>query len=307
MSGGDDAAGSGRPADQRRKAVIVISSHVARGSVGNRSAAFALEVLGNSVWSVPTILLPWHPGHGPASRIVPAAEQFGAFLEDLAASPWIGEVGAVLTGYMADAGQARAVARFVGSLKQRDPAMLYLCDPVIGDAGGLYVTDETAAAIRDALLPLADIATPNVYELGWLAAGATSGLEPGDGDDVTGAVRLARHLPCPRVVVTSAPALMRGNIASLLVSAGEALLTEHRRIAGQPSGSGDLFAAVFLSSLLAGATGQAALEKASAATFEVIAHAVKNGSDEMMLEACIGSLTRPMAMVSTRRVATARS
>ncbi|MGO8536034.1 pyridoxal kinase, partial [Rhizobium ruizarguesonis] len=42
-------------------AVIVISSHVVRGSVGNRAAFFALETLGHPVWALPTIERPW-PG-----------------------------------------------------------------------------------------------------------------------------------------------------------------------------------------------------------------------------------------------------
>ncbi|MEP2575390.1 MAG: pyridoxal kinase, partial [Nitratireductor sp.] len=45
------------PADPSAKpAVIVISSHVARGSVGNRAAVFALETLGYPVWAVPTVI-----------------------------------------------------------------------------------------------------------------------------------------------------------------------------------------------------------------------------------------------------------
>jgi len=40
------------------RAVIVISSHVARGSVGNRAAVFALETLGFPVWAVPITSLP---------------------------------------------------------------------------------------------------------------------------------------------------------------------------------------------------------------------------------------------------------
>jgi pyridoxine kinase len=58
------------------RAVIVISSHVARGSVGNRAVVFALETLGFPVWAVPTIILPWHPGHGRATRIVPEKNNF---------------------------------------------------------------------------------------------------------------------------------------------------------------------------------------------------------------------------------------
>ena len=65
------------------RAVIVISSHVARGSVGNRAAVFALETLGFPVWAVPTVILPWHPGHGRATRIVPPLDQFKALMADL--------------------------------------------------------------------------------------------------------------------------------------------------------------------------------------------------------------------------------
>ena len=78
-----------------RPAVVVISSHVARGTVGNRAAVFALEILGFPVWAVPTVMLPWHPGHGPAPRIVPDAAEFSDFMAALAASPHLGEVGAI--------------------------------------------------------------------------------------------------------------------------------------------------------------------------------------------------------------------
>ena len=39
----------------------------------------------------------------------------------------------------------------------------------MGDTGGLYVPQETAEALRDLLLPIADIATPNRYELEWMS------------------------------------------------------------------------------------------------------------------------------------------
>ena len=293
-----------QPDDASHKAVIVISSHVARGSVGNRSAGFALEALGRNVWSVPTILLPFHPGHGSSTAIVPHPEQFERFLDDLASSPWIGEVGAVLTGYMANAEQAGAVARFIAVLKSSNPGLIYLCDPVIGDAGGIYVADETASAIRDVLVPMADIATPNFYELAWLAR-LHGSPAPNEDSDAIATATLARGLPCPVTVVTSAPAFMRGNIGALHVAADEAVLVEHKMIAGQPSGSGDLFAALLLARLLNGQSAQKALEAAAASTFEVIAHAVSAGSDELMPEACLVSLQQPRAMVSTRKIAAA--
>jgi pyridoxine kinase len=106
-----------------RSAVIVVSSHVARGAVGNRAAVFALQQLGFPVWAVPTVVLPWHPGHGRATRIVPDPDQFAALMRDLEASQWLGEVGAVLSGYLGDPEQAKAVASLVGGGQGAQPAM----------------------------------------------------------------------------------------------------------------------------------------------------------------------------------------
>ena len=131
------ASASGEPP----RAVIVVSSHVARGSVGNRAAVFALESLGFPVWAVPTVILPWHPGHSRATRIVPPSADFAALMRDLEGAKWLGEVAAVLSGYLGDAAQADAVASLVRAVKRRNPDALYLCDPFMGDRGGLYVPD----------------------------------------------------------------------------------------------------------------------------------------------------------------------
>lgn len=285
MADADRAAG---------RAVIVISSHVARGTVGNRAAVFALETAGLPVWAVPTVILPWHPGHGRATRIVPPADEFSALLGDLAAAPWLGEVGAVLSGYLGGPEQAEAVARLVGAVKARNPGALYLCDPVMGDVGGLYVPEATASAMRDLLVPLADIATPNRYELEWLA-----GEELPDNGAVA---RAALALAPPTMLVTSAHALMAGSIGNLLVTGREAVLVEHRAVPNAPHGTGDLLSALFLARLVNGQSEAKALQTATAAVFEVLARAVKRGADELMLETDAQSLVHPMAMVQVRRL-----
>ncbi|MEO4001134.1 pyridoxal kinase PdxY [Mesorhizobium sp. CAU 1732] len=278
----------------RPNAVIVISSHVARGSVGNRAAVFALESLGHPVWAVPTVILPWHPGHGRATRIVPEAEQFSSLMQDLAGSPWLGEVGAVLSGYLGDAGQAQAVAALVRAVKTRNPQALYLCDPVMGDAGGLYVPEATAFAMRDTLLPLADIATPNRFELEWLVGTALA-------DNKAAALAALRMGPAT-TLVTSAHAMMSGSIGNLLVTPREVVLAEHRLMANPPNGTGDLTAALLLARLMSGMKPEKALQMATAAVFEIIARATKRGSDELMLETDAQSFSHPMAMVQMRRL-----
>ncbi|MCT8999360.1 pyridoxal kinase PdxY [Chelativorans intermedius] len=278
----------------RRGAVIVVSSHVARGAVGNRAAVFALEALGHPVWAVPTVLLPWHPGHGPATRIVPPPADFAAFLRDLEDAPWLGEVGAVLSGYLGGAEQAEAIAALVRRVKRQNPEARYVCDPVMGDLGGLYVPQATAVAIRDVLLPLADIATPNRHELAWLAGRPL--------DTLPALAETARRLGPPALLVTSAPGIRRGAIGNLLLLEGEMHLAEHSAVEDPAKGPGDLTAALFLAWLMRGAPPREALRHVTAAVYETLARAAARGSDELMLETDMGSLTAPTAQVRLHRL-----
>lgn len=276
------------------QAVIVISSHVARGSVGNRAAVFALETLGFPVWAVPTVILPWHPGHGRATRIVPEPEQFAALMKDLERAPWLGEVAAVLSGYLGNAAQAEAVASLVRAVKARNPQALYVCDPVMGDLGGLYIPEATAVALRDELMPLADVATPNRYELEWM----TGTKLP----DIRSVIAAALHAGPRMVLVTSAPSLMSRGTGNLLLTSTEALLAEHRCIDRPPNGLGDLTGAVFLARLLSGSPAGKALQSTTAAVFEILARTAKRGADELTLETDAQSLSHPMAMVHLRHL-----
>lgn len=278
-----------------QRAVIVISSHVARGSVGNRAAVFALETLGFPVWAVPTVILPWHPGHGRATRIVPDPQQFSALMKDLQNAPWLGEVAGVLSGYLGDASQVEAVAALVGAVRARNPKAIYICDPVLGDLGGLYVPEALAAALRDRLIPIADIATPNRYELEFLSGGTRL-------DDISSTARAASMLGPAKMLVTSAPAMLAGSTGNLLVTPSAALLAEHRVIERPPNGLGDLTAAVFLARLLGGQPLDKALHSTTAAVFEILARTAKRGGDELQLETDAQSLSHPMAMVHLRRL-----
>ena len=275
-------------------AVIVISSHVIRGSVGNRAAVFALETLGYPVWAMPTIVLPWHPGHGPSTRLTFHESDFDKAIDDLIRAPWLGEVKAVLTGYFGNAAQPRSVARLVRALKEKNPQLLYVCDPVMGDLGGLYIPQPTAEAIRDELIPLATIATPNRYELAWL-----SGAPLETNNEILDA---AIALGPPRILVTSAVPMMAGGTGNLYLTGKHALLAEHRLIDNPPNGLGDLLSALFLGRILAGMDEEKALQLATASVFEILARTAKRGGDDLTLETDASSLSRPMAMVQMRRL-----
>ncbi|MBT9372704.1 pyridoxal kinase PdxY [Rhizobium sp. CSW-27] len=275
-------------------AVIVISSHVVRGSVGNRAAVFALETLGLPVWALPTVILPWHPGHGRSTRVVIPEAEFEAVIDDLIRAPWIGEVKAVLSGYFGHVSQPRHVARLVEALKAKTPDLLYVCDPVMGDKGGLYVPEATAEAIRDHLIPLASLATPNRYELAWLSGASL--------DSNQAVMDAALALGPPRMLVTSAVPMMAGGTGNLYLTGSHALLAEHRLIDNPPNGLGDLLSAVFLARLLSGMEEEKALQLATASVYEVLARTAKRGGDELTLETDASSLSTPMAMVQMRHL-----
>ena len=275
-----------------KKAVIVISSHVVRGSVGNRAAVFALEAVGYPVWAMQTVTLPWHPGHGPSTRMVPQAAQFDAIIDDLCRAPWLSEVGAVLTGYLGDPSQAESIAKLVNAVKAKTPDALYVCDPVIGDLGGLYVPEPIALAIRDILLPFSDITTPNQYELSWL-----SGQKISNNQDI---INASKALGPETVLTTSAFALMRGSMANLLHVENNNILSEHRLFDEVINGAGDLTAALLLARTLSGFDHEKTLQWVTSSVFEILGHTRRLGRNELVLEQDISSLVKPQAMVQMR-------
>jgi len=282
-----------------KPAIIVISSHVVRGTVGTRAAAFALEVLGFPVWTVPTVTLPWHPGHtsiaGVGERIVAPDEQFDTMLDQLGKSPWIGEVGGILSGYLGSARQAKSVAKLVKHVKSAGGEAIFMLDPVIGDHGRLYVPEDQAQAIRDHLLPIADMAAPNPFELQWLAgtheAPANAAL-----------AEIAQNLGPQTVTVTSADGMKPNHIGNLMLSGGKALLAEHQRFEDVPNGLGDLTAALLLAHRLDGKATEDILRLATASVFEVMRAATLAGSEELTLERNLDSLLHPSAKIEMHTV-----
>jgi len=278
-----------RPA-QSKPAVLVLSSQVGRGAIGGSAASFALQRMGFPVWFLPTIILPFHPGHGPVTRILPDTESFSAALDDVLKSSWTDEIGAVLAGYLGDPVQAHVIAEFIAELKRSHPTLTVMCDPVIGDSVGAYVPQAVFEAQRDVLLPLADIATPNRHELALL----TEGTPTSNSDLVT----LARRLDAGTVAVTSAFA-GEGRTGTLLVEEDAAFLAENETVEHAPHGTGDLFSALLLAHRLDGRDNAEALSAATSSLVDVLACSVAAGSDEMLTVAAQEALVRPIAVIPT--------
>ncbi len=256
--------------------VLCLSSQVARGYVGGSTARIALERMGHECWLLPTVILSNHPGHARfAGEQVPPG-RLRAMIEALEANGWLGDVDAVLTGYMPSAEHVALAASMVELVKKSNSDLTYLCDPILGDdPGGLYVDEEVAAAIRDELIPLSQIATPNRFELEWLSGKGAKRVKT--------ATKPARALGPDMVLVTSLTGGEPTSLVNLLVEGKGGLVTSVPKRKNAPHGPGDLMAALFLGALLNGSSASEALGRATAGV-EAALDASKK-SDELRLVA----------------------
>lgn len=255
--------------------VLAISSQVARGHVGLSATIPALHRLGHEVISLPTIILSNHPGHPHFSgqHISPALLE--RMLDSLDSNRWLDDVAAVMTGYLPTRDHVLFAAGAVERIAARAPRALAVCDPVFGDdPEGNYVDVDVATALRDILLPACDLATPNRYELSWLAAQPVG--------DLRDAIAAARSLPVAQVLATSIPTTP-DRLTTVLASAETALHCSVTRRQQVPQGTGDLLTALFVGQRLNGRSDTEALGKAVAAVKATLA--LSAGLDELAVPA----------------------
>jgi pyridoxine kinase len=259
-------------------AIISIQSQVITGHVGNSAAVPALQLRGHEVWAVPTVLLSHHPGHGGARGAAVAGEWFAELVEGMAFRGSFGSCEAVISGYL---GSQAAAGLVEDVLRRVRPRAVYLCDPVIGDDGRRYVSPEIATCVHH-LATLADILTPNAYELAQL-----SGHAPADRAEAVMAMRTVQMLGPKIVVVTS----FQGRdtppetLDVLAVDGAAAWRVSVPKIDRKFSGAGDLFAALFLSFYLADRDARAALGQSCALLQEVLIQTKNLATDELALVA----------------------
>lgn len=264
--------------------ILSFQSEVVYGHVGQGAARFALQRLGHEVWALPTVLLSSHAGYPRVEGEAITAERLRRLLDGLTANGWLAQCDAVLSGYLGHAAQAGVIADAVAEVKRANPRAVYCLDPVIGDDGRAYAKPGVAEAMARTLLPLADIVTPNAFELVTL-----SGLQVRDADDAkAAALRLGRAL----VAATSVPDGAE-RIGIIAVTCEEAWFASTLRFAEVPHGAGDLFAALFLAAQLSGAELRDALKRATASVHHILS--ASHGCNELRLIAEQDALIAPPA------------
>jgi hydroxymethylpyrimidine/phosphomethylpyrimidine kinase len=180
--------------------ILCISGHVIHGYVGNRAAVFPLQVLGFEVDVLNTCQGSNHFDYTSSVGHDTSAEQMDELVGGLAANGLL-VYDYVFTGYIANAALLASVAKLLALLKQANPAVRYICDPVLGDHGKMYVPDDMVDSVRRLVLPLAHTVTPIHCEAEWL-----TGLQITSLVDIP-PVLAALHALGPKVVALNAIAV----------------------------------------------------------------------------------------------------
>jgi pyridoxine kinase len=197
----------------------------------------------------------------------------------------------VLSGYLGSAEIVAVVADFVTRARVRNPALRYVCDPVLGDRDrGLFVKPDIPPLVRDRLCPLAAIITPNHFEFDWLCgAAATTPAQM-----IEAARKLMARGPST-VVVTSAELTDTpdGAIETLAVEPASAWRVRTPKLPISPNGTGDLFAALFAAARVQGKATPDALRHAASTISAVLERTAAEATEEMRIVQSAEELVRP--------------
>ena len=246
--------------------VLAISSQVVYGPVGLNCIVPALQSGGHEVLAIPTILLSNHPGHGKPEGRATAPTDLMAMISALEKLGAFKNLDAVITGYFASAEQIEIVAALIERLNCK----IVLIDPVLGDHGKLYVAQAVADAIRDQLLPLATILTPNAFELSWLTGLPTQTPEQ--------AIHAAQSLKIDEVIATSIAKSDRELLTLKIIGEHVEIILSPME-AKVPNGTGDFLSGLYLAGLL-GPEPQSAFANA----MDILKHAISRSKGTRVLD-----------------------
>jgi pyridoxine kinase len=288
--------------------ILSIQSSVAYGYVGNSAATFPLQRLGHEVWPVITVHFSNHTGYGSWRGLVLDPAVITEVIDGIADRGVLDRADAILTGYQGSPGVADVVLSTVQRVRRLNPKVIYCCDPVMGDVGrGMFVLPGLPELIRERVVPVADVVTPNAFELAYLAFGgdpaAVSVERVSTLDGLLEAVRLVRATGPSTVLVTSVQGddlVAADQIGMVAVDASGAYLVRTPRLPLDVNGAGDVTAALFLAHLPAGI--EVALARVASSVYGILAATDLAGSREIRLVEAQDAIAHPACEFAVERI-----
>ena len=133
---------------------------------------------------------------------------------------------------------------------------------------------------RDKVVPVADIITPNQFELGYL-----TDTEPGDLESTLASVDRAQEMGPRTVLVTSVerPDNTDGTLEMLAADDNGAWIVSTPRLPFKANGSGDVTAALFTAHYTATGSAADALARTASSVFGLLEQTLASGERELQL------------------------
>jgi len=281
--------------------ILSIQSAVAYGHVGNSAAVFPLQRIGVEVLPVYTVNFSNHTGYGQWRGPLISPDDVREVLLGIEERGVLPQVDVVLSGYQGGEGIADVILEAVERVKAANPAAVYSCDPVMGNArSGCFVAPAIPVLLRDRVVPAADIITPNQFELGFL-----TGTEPDTLESTLASVDLVRATGPRTVLVTSVerPDREDGTIEMLAVDDSGAWLVRTPYIPMKANGSGDVTAALFTAHYRRTGDLADALARTTSSVFDLLTRTHESGERELQLVEAQEAYAHPRMQFAPERVA----
>jgi len=280
--------------------VLSIQSAVAYGHAGNSAAVFPMQRIGVEVLPVSTVNFSNHTGYGAwrgpvmspddVADVITGVEERGAFAE----------LDAVLSGYQGSEGIADVIIDAVRRVKAANPNAVYACDPVMGNArSGCFVAPAIPDLLRDRVVPVAEIITPNQFELGFL-----TGTSPDTIESTLASADAARAMGPDTILITSVerPDREEGTIEMMVVNGDGAWIVTTPHLPMKANGSGDVTAALFTSHYVRTGDAADALARTASSVFGVLEATHASGASELALIEAQEHYANPRMEFSVRRL-----
>ncbi|XP_032679094.1 pyridoxal kinase [Odontomachus brunneus] len=221
--------------------ILSIQSHVVSGYVGNKSATFPLQLLGFEVDAINSVQLSNHTGYKVFKGQILNDKDLDDVVEGLAQNN-LDRYTYLLTGYVGSASFLKRIAILVTALKCKNPNLIYVCDPVMGDNGKLYVPEALKEIYKNEIIPLADVLTPNQFELELLTDKKITNM-----DELKDTLKKLHQIG-PQTIAISSTEFNKSKLTAVVSVAKDDTLVkiDIPKIPATFTGSGDLFAALFL-------------------------------------------------------------
>jgi pyridoxine kinase len=271
--------------------ILSIQSWVAYGHVGNASAVFPLQRLGAEVWAVNTVQFSNHTGYGAWRGQVFPASHIAEIVQGIEERGALARCDAVLSGYAGSAAIGEAICEAVARVKAANPSALWCCDPVFGDTDtGVYAAPDLPEFFRDRAMPMADVATPNQFELEQLTGLPVRSLAEAKAAVAALQARGPRCVLLTSLATSDTPA---GSICLLAAEGGAFWRVVTPKLPLSVNGAGDAIAALFLFHRLRSGSAREALEAAGSSIFGLLRRTAEAGSREILTVAAQEEFVAP--------------